>query len=139
RSAPKNENGDLDRVRDELDRLKETKADHEQRETAARAAGREFDFAKHEHEKRRDETKNRIDELHRRIASLRTDIDRETAFSSLRDEGRLEERVTRIARELEWLADRADLVRELSEEQARAETALARVRGKVASMDERSL
>src|SRR3989441_63591 len=129
---------DLDRLREERDRLKETKADHQQRETAARAAGREFDLAKHEHEKRRDETKDRIDELHRKIASLRTDIDRETAFSSLRDEGRLEERVTRIARELEWLADRTDLVRELSEEQARAEKALSRVHEKVASIDQDS-
>src|SRR5439155_1126566 len=103
-----------------------------------RAAGREFDLARHEHEKRRDETKDRIDELHRKIASLRTDVDRETAFSSLRDEGRLEERVTRIARELEWLADRADLVRELSEEQARAEKALFRVHEKVASIDQDS-
>src|SRR2546427_4552066 len=138
RSALEEEIEDLDRLREERDRLKETKAAHEQRETAARAAGREFDLAKREHEKRRDETKNRIDELHRKIASLRTDIDRETAFSSLRDEGRLEERVTRIARELEWLADRADLVRELSEEQARAEKALARVHEKVASIDQDS-
>src|SRR3989454_2832577 len=60
------------------------------------------------------------------------------AFSSLRDEGRLEERVTRIARELAWLTDRADLVRELSEEQARAEKALARVHEKVASIDQDS-
>jgi len=107
RAVLEKEVGDLDRLREELDRLKETKAAHQQRETAANAAGREFDLAKREHEKRRDETKNRIDNLHRKIASLRTDIDRETAFSSLRDEGRLEERVTRIARELEWLADRA--------------------------------
>src|SRR3989454_11238397 len=60
------------------------------------------------------------------------------SFSSLRDEGRLEERVTRIARELAWLADRADLVRELIEEQARAEKALARVHEKVASIDQDS-
>src|SRR5207245_1781059 len=99
------------------------KALHDQREAAARATELEFDLAKREHEKRRDEIKNRIDELHRKIASLRTDVDREAAFSSLRDEGRLEERVTRIARELAWLADRVDLVRELSEEQARAEQA----------------
>src|SRR5207244_1204239 len=138
RAALEKEIEDLDRLREELDRLKETKATHQQRETAARAAGREFDLAKHEHEKRRDETKDRIDELHRKIASLRTDVDRETAFSSLRDEGRLEERVTRIARELGWLADRADLVRELSEEQARAEKALFRVHEKVASIDQDS-
>src|SRR3989441_1127296 len=138
RAALEDEIEDLDRLREEMDRLKDTKATHGQRETAARAAGREFDLAKREHEKRRDETKNRIDELHRKIASLRTDIDRETAFSSLRDEGRLEERVTRIARELEWLADRADLVRELSEEQARAEKALAPGHEKGASIDQDS-
>jgi exonuclease SbcC len=138
RTVLEKEIGDLDRLREELDRLKETKAAHQQREAAARAAEREFDLAKREHEKRRDEIKNRIDELHRKIASLRTDIDRETAFSSLRDEGRLEERVTRIARELAWLADRADLVRELSEEQARAEKALSRVHEKVASIDQDS-
>src|SRR5205807_4644520 len=41
-------------------------------------------------------------------------------------------------RELGWLADRAELVRELSEEQARAEKALARVHEKVASIDQDS-
>jgi exonuclease SbcC len=129
---------DLDRSREELDRLKERKGAHQQKEAAARAAEREFDLAKREHEKRRDEIKNRIDEMHRKIASLRTDIDRDTAFNTLRDEGRLEERVTRIARELEWLSHRAELVRELSEEQARAEKALARVHEKVASIDQDS-
>src|SRR5205809_146517 len=137
RALLQKETEDLDRLREELDRLKERKASHQQRETVARASEREFDLAKREHEKRRDEIKNRIDELHRKIASLRTDVDREAAFSSLRDEGRLEEGVTRIARELAWLANRADLVRELSEEQARAEKALARVHEKVASMNSR--
>lgn len=132
------ETAGLDVLREALDRGKETKALRAQRETAARAAEREFDLAKREHEKRRDGIKDRIDELHRRIASLRTDVDRETAFSALRDEGRLEERVVRIARELEWLADRHDLVRELSGEQARAEKALARVHEKVAAIDQDS-
>jgi exonuclease SbcC len=138
RALLQKETEDLDRSHEELDRLKEMKSAHAQRETAARASAREFDLAKREHEKRRDGIKDRIDELHRKIASLRTDIDRETAFSSLRDEGRLEERVTRIARELAWLADRADIVRELSEEQARAEKALSRVHEKVASIDQDS-
>jgi exonuclease SbcC len=132
------ETADLDGLREELDRVKETKALHDQREAAARAAEREFDLAKREHEKRRDEIKNRIDDLHRKIASLRTDVDRDAAFSSLRDEGRLEERVTRIARELEWVAHRPALVRELSAEQARAEKALARVHEKVAAIDQDS-
>src|SRR5205823_4373547 len=79
RALLEKETDDLDRMREELDRLKETKAAHQQRETAARAAEREFELAKREHEKRRDEIKNRIDELHRKSASLRTDLDRETA------------------------------------------------------------
>src|SRR5947208_683048 len=62
---------DLDRSREDLDRLKETKAARAQRETAARASEREFDLAKREHEKRRDAIKDRIDELHHKIASLR--------------------------------------------------------------------
>src|SRR5438093_7799670 len=118
---------DLDRLREYLDRLKETKAARAQRETAARASVREFDLAKREHEKRRDAIKDRIDELHHKIASLRTDIDRETAFSSLRDGGRLERRGTRIARELAWRGARAAPVREFSDEHARAEEAPARV------------
>src|SRR5256884_254697 len=136
--------GRLPALRQQLESLdqerKERGARVAQLQTTLEAGSREMKDleAKHEHEKRRDETKDRIDELHRKIASLRTDVDRETAFSSLRDEGRLEERVTRIARELEWLADRADLVRELSEEQARAEKALFRVHEKVASIDQDS-
>src|SRR5437879_13635001 len=80
---------DLDRLREERDRLKETKADQQQSETAARAAGREFDLAKHEHEKRRDETKDRIDELNRKTPSLRTDIDRQPDTNPLQDDGRI--------------------------------------------------
>ena len=41
----------------------------------------------------------------------------------------------RIERELEWLSDRADLVRDLREERSRAEKALARVQEKVGSID----
>src|SRR2546426_12512063 len=113
RAALEKEIEDLDRLREELDRLKETKAAHLQRETAARAAGRGFDLAKHEHEKRRDETKNRIEELDRKIASLRTDNDRAPAVSSPRDEGRLEASVTRIWRGLDRRAAPPPLGREL--------------------------
>jgi len=129
---------DLEALRSDGERLREALRLREQRDLAARAAQREFDLARTQHEKRRDEIKDRIDDLHRKIASLRTDIDRDTAFSALRDEGRLEERTMRIERELTWLADRADLVRELQEERGRAMKALARVREKVASIDQDS-
>ena len=135
RSSLEKDVEDLESLRSEAERLKDARGLREQRELAARAAEREFDLARKQHERRRDEIKNRIDELHRKITVLRTDIDQETAFSALRDEGRLEERVMRIERELEWLSDRADLVRDLREERSRAEKALARVQEKVGSID----
>ncbi len=135
RSSLEKDVEDLEPLRSEAERLKDARGLREQRELAARAAEREFDLARKQHERRRDEIKNRIDELHRKIAALRTDIDQEMAFSALRDEGRLEERVMRIERELEWLSDRADLVRDLREERVRAEKALARVQEKVGSID----
>src|SRR3989442_1917891 len=63
RAALEDEIEDLDRLRDELDRLKETKAVHVQRETAARAAGREVGLAGQRDENgrgRKKKKKNRI-------------------------------------------------------------------------------
>ena len=130
---------DLEDLRAELDRLRGRAQVHEQRELAARAAEKMFDQAKRDHERRRDQIKDRIDQLHRKIAGLRTEIDKETAFGLLRDEGRLEERIARIEREVDWLADHPDLLATLGEERMRTEKALARVREKTASIDEESL
>jgi len=129
---------DLDTLREELEALQERSQLRQQRESAAQSAVALFEQAKRDHERRRDDIKDRIDQLHRKIAGLRTEVDRDTAFELLRDEGRLEERVARIERELDWLADRAELVAELREERTRAAKALERVRGKVGSIDQDS-
>ncbi len=125
---------DLEDLRAELDRLKDRTQLRQQREIAARAAEAIFNQTKRDHERRRDQIKDRIDELHRKIAGLHTELDRETAFNLLRDEGRLEERVARIERELAWLAGREDLVSQLQEEHGRSMKALANVREKVGSI-----
>ena len=127
---------DLDALRDESDALRERSQVHQQRALAATSAERLFEQAKKDHEHRRDRIKDRIDQLHRKIADLRTDTDKDAAFGLLRDEGRLEERIARIGRELEWLEGRGDLVRELHTERARAEKVLENVRTKVGSIDE---
>ena len=129
---------DLDAVREELDRMKERQQGHERARLAAESAERLFDLAKRDHERRRDQIKDKIDAVHRKLAGLDTKLDRDAAFNLLRDEGRLEERVARIARELEWLAERPELVQQLREEHARTEKALAHIRGKVGSIDEDS-
>ncbi len=138
RAALEKDIQDLDALREEAESLKERRRLREQRELAARSAEAVFAQAKRDHERKRDEIKDKIDRLHRKIAGLRTSIDRDAAFGLLRDEGRLEERVDRIGRELEWLAGRTDLVRSLYEERARAEKALDRARSKVRSIDQDS-
>ncbi|HEY7588944.1 MAG TPA: SMC family ATPase [Thermoplasmata archaeon] len=126
---------DLDALREIADQLREKSQAHERRLQAAQAAEKLFSQAKKDHERRRDQIKDKIDQLHRKIASLRTDVDRDAAFEFLRDEGRLEERVARIERELEWLADRPELTKELHAERTRTEKALEHVRAKVQSVD----
>jgi exonuclease SbcC len=132
------ETQDLEAARDELDHLKEQQQGHERARLAAESAERLFDQARKDHERRRDQIKDKIDAVHRKIASLDTKLDRDGAFNLLRDEGRLEERIARIERELEWLAENADVVRQLREEQVRTEKALTHIHEKVGSIDQNS-
>ncbi|HYT00252.1 MAG TPA: SMC family ATPase [Thermoplasmata archaeon] len=126
---------DLEILRGALEKLRERMSAHELLQSSADSAVRIFDQAKRDHERRRDQIKDKIDVLHRKIAGLTTDVDRDAAFDSLRTEGRLEERVSRIDRELAWVSDRAELVRELQEEQRRAEKALDNARAKVRAIN----
>ncbi len=127
---------DLDPLREEMEDLKNRLELHQRLRLAADASAKLFDQARKDHERRRDRTKDQIDAIHAKIAALGTELDREVAFGLLRDEGRLEERVARIERELEWLAARPDLLKSLAEERARSEKALEHVRSKVQGIDE---
>ena len=129
---------DLEPLREELELLRGRQQAHERARLAAESAERLFDQAKKDHERRRDLIKDKIDAVHRKIAVLDTQLDRDGAFNLLRDEGRLEERIARIERELGWLAERPDLVSSLRGEQTRTEKALTHVRGKVGSINQDS-
>lgn len=135
RKGLEKEIADLEPLREELEVLRTRQQTHERTRLAAESAERLFDQAKKDHERRRDQIKDKIDAVHRKIAALDTQLDRDGAFDLLRDEGRLEERIARIQRELEWLATQPDLVRLLGEEQARTEKALGHVRKKVAEIN----
>lgn len=126
---------DLETLREILEKLRERMSAHELQKSSADSATQMFEQAKKDHERRRDQIKDKIDALHRKIAGLTTDVDCDAAFDSLRTEGRLEERVARIGRELDWLSSRADLVRELEEERARAEKALDNARTRVQAIN----
>jgi len=136
RAALEREVADVDALREELDRLRDSFETKQRLDLAAQSAVKIFEQAKRDHERRRDQIKDRIDALYRKITALPTDLNREAAFDLLRDEGRFEERVARIGRELEWVANRTDLVKELALERARAEKALEHIRTKVQSINQ---
>ena len=75
---------DLDALREEWEALRRRGEERQRLELAAQATVKLFDHAKRDHERRRDAIKDEIDALHRKIASLRTDIDRDAAFELLR-------------------------------------------------------
>ncbi len=132
------ETADLEPLRENLEVLRNHQQAHERARLAADGTERLFEQAKKDHERRRDQIKDKIDGVHRKIAALDTHLDRDGAFNLLRDEGRLEERAARIERELEWLAQRAELVKTLQQERARTEKALAHVRKKAGEINQDS-
>lgn len=70
----------------------------------------------------------KVREEEARLGELSAEMGVEEAFQVLREEGTLAERVARIDRELEWLADRADLVERLRREQEESRRALEATR-----------
>jgi DNA repair exonuclease SbcCD ATPase subunit len=75
--------------------------------------------------------KKRISDYEMRIKKLSTQIGKDEAFSLLRSQGSLSERVERIEKELTWLSEKKDLVGELKEERKQAQKELKGVDKKV--------
>ena len=70
-----------------------------------------------------------------KITKLATAMDKDEAFGLLRNEGRLEERIARIEKELVWLAEKEELAKELKIEEKRTKTALTRISRKVSEIN----
>jgi len=69
------------------------------------------------------------------VAKLSTDVAGEEAFSLLRSEGALGERVARIEKELAWLKDHKTLLATLHQEQGLAKTELAAVQARTSRIN----
>ncbi|MCD5409946.1 MAG: SMC family ATPase [Methanocellales archaeon] len=74
-----------------------------------------------------DELSARYNVQKSRLDRITTDIDKETAFSLLKSEGALGERIARIDLELEWLKGNEDLVTRLKREQGDTKRELGEV------------
>ena len=121
------ETAGFDTMREEADRLR----DLQQRFTILQQQldGKTEQWGKleREHERRLDQLKQSLFEQEQRVAKLSTDVSGEEAFSLLRSEGALTERVARIEKELGWLRERTDLLAALHQERETAKTDLAGV------------
>lgn len=70
----------------------------------------------------------RLDKHEKRVLDLKKIvIDKDTAFEVLRTEGMLNERISRIEKEVNWLSDNSSLVQALKKEQLQAKTQLSEI------------
>ncbi|MFQ6123105.1 MAG: AAA family ATPase [Candidatus Heimdallarchaeota archaeon] len=73
----------------------------------------------------------RLSKHENRVLDLKkTVIDKDTAFEILRTEGMLNERISRIEKEINWLSDNISLVQALKKEQLQAKSQLSEIQTK---------
>lgn len=145
-----------DELRQEIKRLEEETSDYETHvetmtqlkekshlatglEKEARIHQRSIEDVEREHGRERKRLRERLNVSEGRIAALSTTVDKDEAFSLLRTEGALEERISRIEKELGWLAGRDDIIREIEDEKDHALSHIDEVNRKVQEINEDSL
>jgi exonuclease SbcC len=128
----------LEELRKGFEALKEVSHEHStlEKELELRASGaREL---KNDHEKKLDTLGSRVEEEEERISLLSTTISGEEAFSLLKQEGALDERLRRIEKELEWLSDKKSVIKTLKEERKKASSLLEEVTERSSSINKDS-
>jgi exonuclease SbcC len=78
-------------------------------------------------EKRIEVFEDRLRQQIARINRLKTSMDKEQAFDTLRSEGKFQERILRIDKEMDWLEDRPGILKELEKEQEKAKNGLEKI------------
>ncbi|HKZ23043.1 MAG TPA: hypothetical protein VJ224_01385, partial [Thermoplasmata archaeon] len=125
-------------LQEQGDRLKDLQQRHQLILKDREATYQRRRDAQVEHERALKQLSEKLFATERRIAELRTDISREEAFDLLRQDGALTERIARIEKELVWLAERPEIVKELDLERRKAGIQLERARDGVGKINEDS-
>lgn len=110
------ETKDYENLLDEMTRLKETGHLAAGFEKERRVHERSLKDAEEEYRNERARLKERLNVSEGRIASLSTTIDKDEAFDLLRTEGALDERISRIEKEIGWLTGREEIVNQIERE-----------------------
>lgn len=129
------ETEDLDVLRSEHESFKDRQHEWKILVEKKKSLASQMESYARRHEQRIAKEARDIDALEKRISLLRTDVDRESAFSLLRTEGKLEERIARIAKEFEWLSDKKEILAQISKEREATETELETVKKKTERID----
>lgn len=142
-------------LREEVKRLEDETRDHEKlieertqlKEIGHLAAGLEKERGVHrksledatkEFRREKSRLNERLNLSEGRIAALSTTIDKDQAFRLLRTEGALEERISRIEREIEWLTGQDDVISQIRGEREDALKHMKDVNNKVQEINEDS-
>ncbi len=125
-------------LRDEVETLREAQKRYELLRKDVDSSMKRKRDAEQEHDRRLKSISKRYFDFEERIAKLRTDVGREEAFDLLRTEGALGERLERIGKELTWVKDNEELVRQLEGEKREAASRLKEVSTGVGKINEDS-
>lgn len=142
-------------LREEVKRLEDETRDHEKlieertqlKEIGHLAAGLEKERRVHrkslgdatkDFRREKSRLNERLNLSEGRIAALSTTIDKDQAFRLLRTEGALEERISRIEREIEWLTGQDDVISQIRGEREDALKHMKDVNNKVQEINEDS-
>ncbi|MFQ5909571.1 MAG: AAA family ATPase [Thermoplasmata archaeon] len=132
------ETKDYEKLLSQISRLKETGHLAASLEKEKRVHQKSMKDAVTEHGKEKSRLQGRLNVTEGRIASLSTTVDKDEAFDLLRTEGALGERISRIEKEIGWLAGHENTVRQIKTEKVDALSQLDGVTSKVQEINEDS-
>lgn len=117
------ETSGLEEIAKEKEKLEELQRQRELLESQLLAVKHQFESALQSYNQEQRKLQLRLKELNQRIMALSSDLNKEAAFSLLKQEGRLIERIDRIPRELTWIESKGIAI-QLEEELKQAKVDL---------------
>ncbi|HEV8595856.1 MAG TPA: SMC family ATPase, partial [Thermoplasmata archaeon] len=118
---------DFETLREESDRILDLQQKYEILAQQLKGAQKQWQALETEHDRRLGQLREELFQQEQRVTKLSTDVGGDEAFALLRSEGALSERIARIEKELQWLAERKDLVASLHQENLAAKSELTAV------------
>ncbi|RLG60146.1 MAG: hypothetical protein DRN95_00370 [Candidatus Hydrothermarchaeota archaeon] len=131
-----NEIKDIDEIRSEKEKLEKIKLKKESLIKEKSIHEKNLSELMQKYRNRKKSILTKIELENRRIKNLKTTLSKEEAFFLLRNEGALNERITRIDKEITWLKDNIKLINELIREKEESKRELNEISRKIELINE---